>query len=267
MRIDEGQEMGDDISTKKVGGLGSSSTASSKSTGAGGSSEVNRTKNRSLGRRKLTKMDFYTKRASSPLNLSSSVIRSLNYETKETPIQKHARKCFNRAHSVVLDAKKTANVKKVGELSGVKMTQLRALFAYHDEDNDGYIDKRQLRALIQALGYIPSDSVMNMFMRTFPAKKGQEWHIRMADFLKGSENLTQAGDGFDMLMELFGPFLDDKGRIPKDQLVRLLNGFGTSRLGAREAKDFLKGTGYYNNWQELDSVSPERLIDMLIFEF
>ena len=218
--------------------------------------------------RRKTQMDFYTSRSSSPLGgvAASSVITSLTYEHKETTIQKKARKCFNRAHYVVLDEKK-AGV-KAGELSGLKMTSLRALFAYHDEDDDGYINKHQLRTLIQCLGFIPSDAVINGFVRTFPGKKGQEWTIKMNDFLKGSASLNEAGDAQDTLMELFTPFLNDNQKIPKNRLIRLLNGTGLSRLGAKETKDFIKGLGYYNKWQDLDDgIDPVELIDKLIFEF
>ena len=100
-----------------------------------------------------------------------------------------------------------------GTLEGVELQMLRGIFAAHDENKDGIINKSQLAEALVSLGFSPSEKLMTKFYLENASRGKKNWKIDLECFLSAAGKwLDSAEDCASDVIYLFEQFDKTKSR-------------------------------------------------------
>lgn len=118
--------------------------------------------------------------------------------------------------------KATVTEDVTGTLEGVELQMLRGIFAAHDENKDGIINKSQLAEALVSLGFSPSEKLMTKFYLENAARGKKNWKIDLECFLSAAGKwLDSAEDCASDVIYLFEQFDKTKSRDVRWVLVWL----------------------------------------------
>ena len=157
------------------------------------------------------------------------------------------------------------------ELEEIELQMLRGIFAAHDENKDGIINKSQLAEALVSLGYSPTEKLMTKFFLENAKAGKKHWRISLETFLSAASKwLDSADDCSADVMHLFEMFDKEKNGMVSAQVVRHLlhEAVTPTRLTRQETEEFMKYSkvGMQGSKMRLKaSVDYEDLVDKLMF--
>ena len=160
-------------------------------------------------------------------------------------------------------------VQEEPELDESELQQLRGVFAAQDADKDGFITKRELKEAILALGFSPTDELMNKYHKLNISKGNNSWKISLDIFLTGSAQFLETADDcssdLECLFQQFDP--DGKGTVTAGTIRHLLHEtLSPTRLSRQEMEEFMEYASIIKKKQGYSTkVNYNKLIDKLLF--
>jgi Ca2+-binding EF-hand superfamily protein len=157
------------------------------------------------------------------------------------------------------------------ELEEIELQMLRGIFAAHDENKDGVINKSQLAEALVSLGYSPTEKLMTKFFLENAKSGKKHWRISLETFLSAASKwLDSADDCSADVMYLFEMFDKTKSGSVSAQVVRHLlhETVAPTRLTRQETEEFMKYSdvgGKGANMRLKTPVDYEDLVDKLMF--
>ena len=155
------------------------------------------------------------------------------------------------------------------ELDESELQQLRGVFAAQDDDKDGYLTKRQLKEALLALGFNPTDTLMNKYHKENLARGSNNWKISLPVFLAASsthlDSADDCSDDIHCLFEQFDP--EGKGVVTAGTIRHLLHEtLSPTRLSRQEMEEFMDYANLIKKKQGYSTkVRYDDLIDKLLF--
>ena len=166
-----------------------------------------------------------------------------------------------------LQQSRTASAPPVAELEEVELQMLRGIFAAHDENKDGIINKSQLAEALVSLGFSPSEKLMTKFYLE-NAKHGKKtWKLDLQTFLAAaSKHLDSADDCTADVMYLFSTFDKTSSGNVSAQVIRHLlhEAVAPTRLSRQETDEFMAYAEVAKKGLRTP-VDYEELVDKLMF--
>ena len=153
------------------------------------------------------------------------------------------------------------------ELEEVELQMLRGIFAVHDENKDGMINKAQLAEALVSLGFSPSEKIMTKFYLENAKSGKKSWKIDLPTFLTAaSKHLDSADDCAADVMYLFETFDKTNSGSVTAQVIRHLlhEAVAPTRLSRQETDEFM-AYAEVNRKGLRAPVDYEQLVDKLMF--
>lgn len=222
---------------------------------------------------------------SAPRPPTSSPSRSLP-SAKQLPVQKKTTKgkgAKRRATNAFLSdptmeltmaavktkqkAQATSSEAPAAELEEVELQMLRGIFAAHDENKDGIINKSQLAEALVSLGFSPSEKLMTKFFLENAKQGKKHWRLDLETFLAAaSKHLDSADDCAADVMYLFETFdKSNSGNVTAQVIRHLLHeAVAPTRLSRQETDEFMAYAEVTKNGLRTP-VDYESLVDKLMF--
>ena len=179
-------------------------------------------------------------------------------------------KAKRRATNAFLDdptmKQKGKNDGSVNQLEEVELQMLRGIFAAHDENKDGIINKSQLAEALVSLGFSPSEKLMTKFYLENAKNGKNSWKLDLPTFLSAASKwLDTADDCSSDVLYLFEQFDKTNSGDVSGQVVRHLlhEAIAPTRLSRQETDEFMVYSGILGNLNS--DISYEALIDKLMF--
>ena len=128
-----------------------------------------------------------------------------------------------------------------------EISEFKAMFEMYDKDSKGYIDKRDLGALMRSLGQNPSFQEINQMIEEVDEDKNGE--ITFLEFLGLLARRMKEADPEDELLEAFKVFdRDGNGFITSHELRHIMNNLGEG-LTPEEIEEMVKEADQDNDGQ------------------
>ena len=80
------------------------------------------------------------------------------------------------------------------ELEEIELQMLRGIFAAHDENKDGVINKSQLAEALVSLGYSPTEKLMTKFFLENAKTGKKHWRINLETFLSAASKWLDSAE-------------------------------------------------------------------------
>ena len=161
--------------------------------------------------------------------------------------------------------KTTRSDEVTGTLEEVELQMLRGIFAAHDENKDGIINKSQLAEALVSLGFSPSEKLMTKFFLENAQRGKKNWKIDLETFLSAAGKwLDTADDCASDVIYLFEQFDKTLSRDVSGQVLRHLlhEAVAPTRLSRQETDEFM---AYAEIGGLRSQVDYEALVDKLMF--
>lgn len=156
---------------------------------------------------------------------------------------------------------------KPAQLEEVELQMLRGIFAAHDENKDGIINKSQLAEALVSLGFSPSEKLMTKFFLENAKHGKKHWRLDLATFLAAaSKHLDSADDCAADVMYLFETFDKANSGAVTAQVIRHLlhEAIAPTRLSRQETDEFMAYAEVTKKGLRTQ-VDYEGLVDKLMF--
>ena len=153
------------------------------------------------------------------------------------------------------------------ELDDVELQMLRGVFAAHDENKDGIINKAELAEALVSLGFSPTEKLMTKYFLENASKGKKSWRIDLPTFLSASsKHLENAEDCAADVLYLFSEFdRAEKGTITAQDIRHLLHeSLAPTRLSRQETQEFMEYAQIAKHGMNT-RVDYMKLIDKLLF--
>lgn len=164
-------------------------------------------------------------------------------------------------------AQATSSEAPAAELEEVELQMLRGIFAAHDENKDGIINKSQLAEALVSLGFSPSEKLMTKFFLENAKQGKKHWRLDLETFLAAaSKHLDSADDCAADVMYLFETFdKSSSGKVTAQVIRHLLHeAVAPTRLSRQETDEFMAYAEVTKNGLRTP-VDYESLVDKLMF--
>jgi len=163
--------------------------------------------------------------------------------------------------------KPAANERPAAALEQVELQMLRGIFAAHDENKDGIINKSQLAEALVSLGFSPSEKLMTKFFLENAKHGKKHWRLDLETFLAAaSKHLDSADDCAADVMYLFETFDNTNSGEVTAQVIRHLlhEAVAPTRLSRQETDEFMAYAEVTKKGLR-GKVDYESLVDKLMF--